>query len=320
LDAFAAVRSNATGTPELRRKARTATNWTVAFSAAGVKPVCVRFFDNNTGFFLAKVGGSSNLTVYRTTDGGTTWTVQGTLAMPSFETLSPQSDLLLGNQVWFSTSLGNSWYSADQGQTWQTSSLGLYMGAKFSFRDAQNGLAYTYNGLLSRTTNGGQTWSLVSVSGPMQRGCITALQDIPGGYLSGGVGMALSLDHGSTWQLIESNQRYGLIYAASSTQAWALSTFPENKFMTTANVLPTKVPKRSAAAPAYPNPTSGPLHVPGGAGSTARVFDSTGRLLRTGTVSLDAVLDLTGLAPGLYQVQLTNKQGTRWSQSVSVAP
>lgn len=302
--------------------------WTPSFNVAGAVPLVVRFFDNNEGLII-----TTTFAVYRTTDQGATWTAaSGPLPGSAGNTFG--SIELLGNDVWLTTTQGQLWHSSNRGATWGPAvNVGLATNSwfKVSFSDAQNGLAYVPGGTqtIKRTSDGGATWSTINATGPRRLWVLTAVPGEPGTYLSGGLrslpvdqaGLALSTDNGETWRTIESTYSYLFLQAASRTQVWAISYAPEySAFLhSPGNVLSTRGgSKARPLAPAYPNPTTGPLHLPGGAGGTARVFDVTGRLQRTSLLAPNAVLDLSGLAPGRYQVQLTDKQGGSWSQAVNV--
>lgn len=58
----------------------------------------------------------------------------------------------------------------------------------------------------------------------------------------------------------------------------------------------------------YPNPAHDQATVPGAAGSTARLYDSTGHLNRQQLLDASEVLDLRGLRPGIYLLEVGGRR------------
>ncbi|MBL0281946.1 MAG: T9SS type A sorting domain-containing protein [Bacteroidetes bacterium] len=56
----------------------------------------------------------------------------------------------------------------------------------------------------------------------------------------------------------------------------------------------------------FPNPGSGVFYIDGvEAGATVNVFDLSGKLIVTNTISDEAIVDLTGYADGIYLVEIS---------------
>ncbi|MDO7849937.1 T9SS type A sorting domain-containing protein [Hymenobacter sp. M29] len=69
----------------------------------------------------------------------------------------------------------------------------------------------------------------------------------------------------------------------------------------------------------FPNPASDGVYLPGLApGTLVQVVDATGRVARTATVSAAAAVSVRGLAPGLYVLRITDRQGQTYAARVAV--
>ncbi|MET4073676.1 hypothetical protein [Hymenobacter sp. UYCo722] len=284
------------------------------------KPIWyVRFFNATEGIALAAPDmATGSWGIYHTTDGGSTWaakTVAG--AMPANEGF--MSCEVVGRSMWAVTNLGKLIFTNDGGQTWTVASPGI---AKYRvvFRSATQGLAYGYEPgapgaplLVRRTTDGGQTWTPVAVTGLMRTTQVVAVVGKPGTYLSVGdypqSGSALSKDDGLTWSSLESTYSHDAVATGPGNQAWATATddaVTKTMMQLNASVLPTRA-SNPATRPGYPNPTPGVVTIEAAPYARQAIFfDVVGRvagqqLLPTGATRLD----LTVLVPAIYRVQLT---------------
>ncbi|MBF9223560.1 T9SS type A sorting domain-containing protein [Hymenobacter ruricola] len=303
----------------------------------------VHFFTTTTGIALA---GTTN-TVYRTTDGGSTWGQVATI--PPYATAAGDlifSEQSIGSSLWLTTSNGALLRTADEGLTW-TSTAGI--GRKVAFENALDGLAYTPDLpplRLLRTADGGATWTAVAFSGQPPLMDLTPIPGRPGTYLSVGsqsvrlpnqfpvfTGItAITRDRGTTWQVLGTDATlYGTVAALNDTEIWATPTYEDNKSAQNQKMLlrysGVALAVRNTADPArqllaYPNPTAGPMQLSGAlvGNETVRVYDAAGRLCQQGQVS-DAkrTLDLSAQPAGLYHVQVTAPDGSVRSQRVSKA-
>jgi photosystem II stability/assembly factor-like uncharacterized protein len=306
------------------------TTWTTSFNTAGVTPKKIGFFDEATGLFIATVSGSPDVRVYRTTDAGVSWSALP-LSLPAVPAL-----IVLGTSVWLPTGTGQVWHSADAGQTWTTwnsdwsAFTSSWRATTVCFHDEFHGLAIGANNQLFRTVDSGRNWTAVAATGPTRRVVaeiiISPVETVPDAYVKRDYlpyGLHISTDAGSTWQVLDTTNNYTQLQLRSLSQGWAINGdgiqgMPFQDFMyLNSSVLASKSANRLLAT-AYPNPTTGRLQVPGSAGYTARVFDTTGRLAFAGTVAGDAVLDLSGCRPGLYRVQLIDQKGATSFQQIAV--
>ncbi|GAB2867750.1 T9SS type A sorting domain-containing protein [Hymenobacter ruber] len=288
---------------------------------AGFAPVAglanprqVRFTDANTG--LAVCDAATGAVFYRTTDGGTTWTLATTApALAIGETV--RAVPMLGGKIWLTTSTGRVLTTDDAGQTWGAGVSGFGATLKqVTFRTHDNGLALSTTGQLAATTDGGLTWLPIVASGPLRTGVIAGVPGTPGTYLSGGgsfpeyitaTGSAISTDEGRTWQSLESGFSHRAFVAAGPAQVWALGRNEVGDHDVFARYQGPALATRTnanATSPLYPNPSSGRVYLT--AVATSRrlaVYDGVGRIQRQLTVPAGTTeIDLSGLPAGNYHL------------------
>lgn len=277
------------------------------------------------------------LEMYRTTDGGTTWTPVLNLPVTlqdEFPAASPPA--VIGNNIWFATSVGRIFHSADKGLTWTAVTVDptLNHATTVVFRDALSGLLCAGDDTstahqLYKTTDGGATWSPVSYTGPLHG---LGLSAVPGTglYVSGGVdlgngdqGSSYSRDNGLTWIALENTYDHFITEFVSATVGWSAS-FNSNSPVTGVNRFSgTLLANRAdvalqAGLTAAPNPATGgrfalqAAHSTGNRAATVRVLDSTGRLVQelawASATPLD--LDLSRQPAGLYVLEVQSASGT----------
>lgn len=159
----------------------------------------IEFVDPNTGVAVG-YSGTNTGGIWRTTDGGTSWT---SIPVPA------STDKLLN--VFFADgqtgyAVGDSGLvlkTADAGATWNATPdvtdaqlKGIY------FLDANNGYVGGSNGTLLKTSDGGQTWNVLSdtVTGTTQLIYSIFFTSSSNGYITGDGGMIrMTTDGGSTW-------------------------------------------------------------------------------------------------------------------------
>jgi photosystem II stability/assembly factor-like uncharacterized protein len=186
-----------------------------------------------------------------------------------------------------------------------------------AFRDALNGLAFGKTGQLHRTTDGGQSWTVITPQGPLRLSTAVAVEGSTGTYLSGNgsissslVGTSISNDDGATWSSLESST-YSLKLAARAGSVYSGSINVVYRYGTP--LAATAKPQLTSVF-CYPNPASDVLHVPASPHSgTVQLYDVTGRPQRTWKLtSGENRLSLLGLAAGIYQLHLVQQdQPTR---------
>ncbi|MGZ3931615.1 MAG: WD40/YVTN/BNR-like repeat-containing protein, partial [Bacteroidia bacterium] len=180
----------------------------------------VAFTTPSVGIALGDPAPANDFEIYRTTDGGASWTQVPGANIPN--AASGEYGLVnvytkTANHIWFGTNKNRIYHSADGGQTWSvsatitgtvpltTTGTGV---SDIAFRDPNNGLALMYanSGVayLYNTTDGGATWNNIPVIDPNM-----GLNDfcaIPGSnaYASGGAGtgnnvISYSTNDGVSW-------------------------------------------------------------------------------------------------------------------------
>lgn len=182
----------------------------------------VYFWDANQGFCQGDpINGDFEL--YTTTNGGTTWVPVPGANIPNPTNANEfgytRQIEVVGDVVWFTTSLGRIYRSADKGLTWSVyttpvpdfgGAVTTSSSANFSFATAQEGLIVNNAGAVYKTTNGGANWTQLTTSGQVFleglcyiEGTTTAFTT---GAAQGASGSSYSTDGGVTWNLIDTEQ------------------------------------------------------------------------------------------------------------------
>ena len=316
--------------------------WSAAsgvFVNAGSLPRQVKFSDATHGIAVGEgINSTSAFEVLTTTNGGTSWqqTIAGNIPARSTaeQLVTPVPTLqVLGTRVWFATDAGRVYRSSDRGLTWSVSSTGLtsYI-ASLAFRDANNGLVMGENGTMASTSNGGQTWTRITPSGPWHAISMVA---VPGTntYVSagidgepGGAGSSYSVNDGRNWTALETTLSHALISFAGPTAGWSgslavnaagdISNNGVNRYtggaLNTTAALAAQVGLR-----VYPNPSTGGQFTLTAAGlpgvAFAKVLDGLGRVVETQVWNAPQAasmrLDLSKQAAGVYVLELTTPTG-----------
>ena len=310
------------------------TTWTyqstAAFAGSAAFLNGLHMFDLRNGVVVGDPNGGS-FEVYTTANGGTQWTRVSATALPAPLTAEAGLTGVLaasGSSVWFGTNLGRVYHSTDKGVGWQVSDTGLPEVKQLAFSDARNGLAL-YNDAgtgtitLSRTADGGQTWTTLTPSGPVYASGLAQVPGRPGTFVSTGLaasaaGSSVSSDYGHTWQQLDKGTPHGTVAFYDAQTGWTgglmgnLDTnFTGGIYRSTATLLPTRAALPSIRATLYPNPAraAATLVLAGLPATTTQVqatlLDATGRTVGQHTLgAAGGALPLAALAPGLYVVRL----------------
>lgn len=204
--------------------------WTVQNVPTNAWFYDVHFYDTNRGM----AAGVSELA--KTTDGGTTWTVQST---PQWSfgvyVLDPQTVIVVGGSQ---TNTANIQRTTDFGNSWTT--VTTVNSAAFvcvDFNGSSIGIAAGSGGMLYRTTDMGMTWNFVNsgiTSGTINGVSITGNT----AYFCSDFGViGRSTDGGLTWTLSNpANDHYSSIdFYHPDTGIVGGSTLAGNLYMTTEN-------------------------------------------------------------------------------------
>jgi photosystem II stability/assembly factor-like uncharacterized protein len=311
----------------------------------------VYFFNATVGVGIGKATGGGARGIYRTTDGGTSWTLLASAPpLANSSGAFVRSYALVGNSLWVATSENNILRTTDGGLTWSSTPSGITL-LSVAFRDAENGVATGYTGgqngnpvtsHLLRTTDGGLIWAPVAVQGTWRTSLIAAVPGSAGVYVSAGysysnnsvnTNFSVSTDDGATWQSRAANEnvRYKQLLPNASGEVWASNSWDYNpntapayqglimRYNGPALVTATVAAPKTAVLAAYPNPTTGLVYIPelGTANDEVRVYNSRGQLVQlTHLAAGPRTIDLSAAAPGLYQVVLTAATGRKYTQCV----
>ncbi|GAB4281793.1 MAG: hypothetical protein Kow0068_06310 [Marinilabiliales bacterium] len=178
---------------------------TASFSAPAGFPNVVHFWDANNGWCMGDPNGGE-FELYTTTDGGTTWTqvaganIPDPIATDEYGVTGFYS--VVNDTVWFTTNKGRIYKSTDRGYTWSVYTTPLNDQFKVVFKDGSHGLAYQItNGTLIETSDGGQTWSVISPNGNFYDSDLAYVPGTPNTYISSGNsnGISYSLYGGHYW-------------------------------------------------------------------------------------------------------------------------
>lgn len=166
------------------------------------------FTDRQHGW-LAEPTGSATTAIFATSDGGTSWTRQLSLA-----SLTVQLDFVSASDGWVlaqTTASGASTTqpflrTTDGGATWVRASLPGQPLACVDFVTGTVGFALTQTGRLERTADGGSTWTGVDVGAGMSAAllCFESSDQgwaVAGSSQGGAEGIYLTDDGGESWQL-----------------------------------------------------------------------------------------------------------------------
>jgi photosystem II stability/assembly factor-like uncharacterized protein len=308
------------------------------FTNADSYAEAVHFFSATEGLVVGDpVTQSSGPEVYRTTDGGQTWT---SVTLP--QALLDEYPVgirpaVVGNTIWIATNEGRVYRSTDRGATWSVSTTPTGQDPTgLAFRDAQNGLMSFLddggtNHSIYRTTDGGVTWTSVTYTGPLHGISLSAVPgtnqyvSVGGNLGNGDQGSSYSRDNGQTWVALESTLSHAPVEFLSPTVGWSggfaltligLRGNGVNKF--TSQVLSSRSTDAAlqASLTLAPNPAESGLTTlrtvrAFSTSAQVSVFDVTGRVVARHTWSGTAplTLNLSAQPAGLYVVEVASATG-----------
>ena len=198
----------------------------------------LHFFNSNDGVAFGDVH-NGDWQVYYTINGGLIWNLVDSIPAPlSGEMVLDNSQYVLGNYIWATSSKGRIFFSLDKGHNWQAATVGAFSLPNImsvAFFNLLEGIAVRYNlynnltGPVYRTHDGGLTWSQITHIGTFyQSWRISGLFVVPGSNIiiaNGGgwsyYGSAFSADSGATWINIDATQKYGAIDGKGWSSFWA---------------------------------------------------------------------------------------------------
>jgi hypothetical protein len=318
------------------------TQQTIGFTGATSWCDGVHFFDANVGIAFGDpaTASATTLEMYRTTDGGNTWTAVTTPAITSGDFGYAGSFATSGNAMWIGTAKGKIYRTLDKGATWTKLNSPIAdfgggdtatSGGSLYFSDANNGILIgrTLSGTtitgrkLYKTTNGGTTWSAaVTYTQPYNGN----LAYVPGTTILVGTGVsgttyssAMSTDNATTWTLIDSGTQRTSISFLNTTTGWAGGFSDADPlvvkgiFKYTGSLANQQF--TSNGFKIYPNPSNGIVNITAEQLNDykVRVTDITGKTMLTKEYNgIENTLDISSFANGLYffEINSGNKSET----------
>jgi photosystem II stability/assembly factor-like uncharacterized protein len=299
----------------------------------------IHFFNDQEGvaFGSPNTGNPANdgIKIYRTLNGGVDWSQVSVDNLPV--PLSDEHYLLfsgndsyaaIGDTIWFTTTANRVFRSIDKGANWQafftplpgsTTTAGL---ASIAFKDHLNGMVVSFlpqQGAV--TTNGGVTWTAISMpTSPQARN----VQYIPGtdgaylisdGFVETSPVISYTTNDGQSWGQLDGNPPMNCMAFTSSTSGWGGTNVPndgEAMYKWTSDWLLnlSSEDAEQATFELYPNPVSDELIIkPGNEDMNQgswRIYDFTGKQVLNGSTQFATLqrIDVAMLQAGIYILTL----------------
>jgi len=283
-------------------------------------------FLNGVYFWNANVGvaygdpANGEFEIYRTTDGGDTWTI-----VPAANIANPLSGeygynsvpVGVGSSLWFPTNKGRLVRTTDMGLTWTAYQAPLTdfgsasQSGNITFSTESNGYllktvgsTYTY----ATTSNGGQTWTTpVAFTGtrrivkyiPGTTTIVATSQQAP-------VGTSVSIDNGTSWTDVESDDQRGASDFLNATTGWCAgfnASEIEGGIFKLTGTLGVSNPVATAKFKVFPNPASSTVTIstPEVDSANLSVTDLSGKIVMTKALNgIENTVDISNLSTGAY--------------------
>lgn len=306
-------------------------------------PNAVYFFDSNNGICL---GDPENgyFEIYRTTNGGNNWNRVPKANIPdtTSSTEYGQSAVYcaVNDTIWFGTSDGRVFRSVDKGLNWTVTAVipGYSIGG-IAFKDGMNGLVTTANNNgVYRTTDGGQTFSLVSSSTyNYYYSHATSFKYVKGAgnkkgfYITGGQSGAsntstYSIDNGDTWIKFDTlfHTSYGFVDANTGWTGATSANFGIG-FKLKADIF--KLENFNVGMPSYskqsdimvfPNPATERLFIETPEAYEVKIYNPLGELVHNYMSNGLNTIDISNLSPGCYFIVFTNNLNTPYTHKLII--
>ncbi len=261
-----------------------------------------------------------NGVIFKTTDGGITWTVTDTPT--SFLDIDFKRIVFPTPDTGYALTRGMCMKTVDAGDTWQiTDPVLVESGSMFSlledahFFSADTGfIVGWYNGFCGYTDNGGQMWTDQFIF--HNQWFAVDFPTRSTGYLVGWGQLAKTTDGGKSWEdITPSGPEFSSIYSMTFTdEQTGYVCGDHGVILKTSEGGITSTPEivASAAFRIFPNPNNGLLHIATSEDAHARSSSASVRIITmTGRVvyeyqqlSLPATLDVGTLSGGLYFIEV----------------
>ncbi len=279
----------------------------------------VHFFDANNGFSEGDPI-SGEFEIYRSTDGGDSWTLVpgANIANPlTGEFCYNGGNVVIGSNIWLPSNRGRILRSTDMGMTWTASQAPLtdfsstVQSGQMYFSNASIGyLLKTVGTTLTyyTTTDGGVTWSAPASFTGTRRilNYIPGTTTIVATSAAAPTGTSISINNGATWIDVESDEQRGASAFLNATTGWCagFSTNP-----TTDGIFKLTGPLGNAAFEStskfivYPNPANNSITLASSDIESYQlsVTDLSGKVLIQKSLNgIENTLDISSLSNGVY--------------------
>lgn len=290
----------------------------------------VHFFDENNGVAQGDPAGG-NFEIYVTTDAGTTWSrVQNTnLPAPLSGEYGYAMKETYGDIIWFPTNKGRIYKSTNKGVSWTvTQSPASDFGsnnsfARFTFKDANNGLLIKNNLEFYKTTNGGTTWTTLTATGKKGARDICYIPNtdtvISVGTENGISFTSYSLNNGNTWTETMSGTQVVGLYFKNSTIGFGggFSTSYSNGgvFKYNSEVLSNAFFEKELSNKIYPNPANNLVHFKIENLQNVTIIDMQGKIILS---TSNATINIESVTSGIYIAKITDATGNLFSEKLII--
>ncbi len=304
----------------------------------------VHFFNSSEGVAMGDpttTGG--DFVIYTTTNGGTTWTQISAANIPNCS--GSEAGIVdfydvVGNTIWFGTSIGRIYKSTDKGLNWTVVQTNVGANQAYPvFKDANTGLmvlaAAPYT--IKKTTDGGATWNTLTPTGFFVKypqidfvpGTSAMWVDVSSGP---GIGSSYSLNDCASFINIDTGSvQYTTVRFYDINTGWAggFNTSASDggiyKWNYSVIVGQEEPLKTSTEINVYPNPTNGLINIDFGSVSNSNAEVSVYNIIGAQVLSLQtevqqgkaAQIDLSSCNTGIYFVSVTCN-GQRIVKRISV--
>jgi len=298
------------------------TNWTQVFTVAGGFINTIKMISPLNGYAFGDVLAGTWL-VLITTDGGTTWTPLPTAPTGGAEDGRNNCLQITGTDIWFGTGQNKVYHSTNLGLTWTNSTVTGITGQVTGIQFNTPLIGIVGGATMSKTTDGGATWTLLAASGT---GTISGIEGSGTDFwYVRGTGIYRSTDLGTTWTSVHTQTAaqndINLVQDISGCMVgWSAGTTGTTSKMTGVpvgiNDPSSEIPATYSLMQNYPNPfnptTNITFAMPLAGNVELKVYDLLGKevaTLVTGNLNAGTHVvpfDASALASGVYIYKITS--------------